>query len=196
MKVLTRRFGHLMVLATAAFLAPTVARPAESGEFDPSSVLRSDPPVVVGTYAFDVERVFGTQTQIVRREATERQREVAEANARTFIATQLHAQGIASAKAKTKDDAQKIQAAIAKLPRYVAVDTVKDARCIPGTKKDVMILDTRTASLVDNSVYDLTNPPPVGATEKFDTRSVEYVGNGLQLPEIGERPPEIAVSRR
>jgi len=185
-----------MVLATAAFLAPTAARPAESGEFDPSLVLRFDPPVVVGTYAFDVERVFGTQTQLVRREATERQRKVAEANARIFVAAQLHAQGIATAKTKTKDDAQKVQAAIAKLPRYVAVDTVKDARCVPGTKKDVMIWDTRLASLVDNSVYDVSNPPPVGGIEKFDTRSAEYIGNGLQLPEIGERPPEIAVMRR
>jgi hypothetical protein len=194
-KVPTRRFGSLAVLVTTWLLAPTVVRPAESGEFDPSSVLRSEPPVVAGTYAFDVERVFGTQTQMVRHEATKRQREVAEANARAFMAAQLHLQGIAAGPTKTKEDARKAQVAISKLPRYVAVDTVKDARSVPGTKKDVMVWDTRMASLVDNSVYDVTNPPAVGAIERFDTRTAEYIGNGLQLPEIAERPPEVAVTR-
>lgn len=66
-----------------------------------------------------------------------------------------------------------------KLPRYIAVDTPKDKRSAPGTKKDVMIWDTESETLVGNNVYDVQSPPAVGATAKFDTYSAQYVGNGL-----------------
>ncbi|MEP6717444.1 MAG: hypothetical protein ABJC09_17880 [Terriglobia bacterium] len=178
----------MTVAAGIVFLPPWVNCPAAtaSGEFDPGSVLHSNPPVVVGTYALDVDRIFTSQMQMVRREATQHQREVAEANARAFMAAQIRA---VEAEAKQKKKKPDLKAALAKLPRYVAVDTVKDARSVPGTKKDVMVWDTQSAALVDNSVYDVSNPPAVGASQKFDTRTAEYVGNGLPLPEIGEGPP-------
>ena len=45
------------------------------------------PPV----YAVDImERIVTTQTQFIRHEATEYQRKVAEANARAYMAKQLH----------------------------------------------------------------------------------------------------------
>ena len=66
-----------------------------------------------------------------------------------------------------------------KLPRYIAVDTPKDKRSAPGTKKDVMIWDTQSEALVGNNVYDVSSPPALGATAKFDTYSAQYVGNGL-----------------
>jgi len=201
MKFPLRCSGSLMVAVGAAFFAPPTHCGAESGAFDPRSALHFDAPVVVGTYAFDVERVFGTQTQMIRRKATKRQREVAEANAHAYMAAQLRALGVApssksgkpddaTAKTKKRTEPQSMQEARAKLPHYVAVDTVKDARSVPGTKKDMMIWDTRSESLVDNNVYDVSNPPPVGSTEKFDTYSTIYVGGKLSLPEIAEPPPE------
>ena len=42
-----------------------------------------------------------------------------------------------------------------------------------------MIFDTQSEALVGNYVYDVTNPPQVGSTAKFETYSAEYVGNGL-----------------
>jgi len=183
-----RYVSSVTLAAGIVFLPPWVNCPAAaSGEFDPSSVLPSNPPAVVGTYALDVDRIFTSQMQMVRREATQHQREVAEANARAFMAAQIR---LAEAEAKQKKKKPDLKAALAKLPRYVAVDTVKDARSVPGTKKDVMVWDTQSAALVDNSVYDVSNPPAVGASQKFDTRMAEYVGNGLALPEIGEGPPQ------
>src|ERR1700675_2016084 len=70
-------------------------------------------------FAMDImERVITTQTQLIRHEATEYQRKVAEANARAYMAAQLHTQhhastatatpkpgktGGSTAKTKTKD---------------------------------------------------------------------------------------------
>jgi hypothetical protein len=174
-----------LLTVSALLLGPLAQCPAENGEFDPRSAMHFERPVIVGTYALDVERVFGTQVQMARREATKRQREVAEANARAFMAARLKAQHAASGKGKNET----ARAVIAKLPRYVAVDTVKDARSVPGTKKDVMVWDTQSATLVDNFVYDMSSPPAVGATAKFETYSAQYIGNGMMLPEIAEAPP-------
>jgi len=146
-------------------------------------------------FAMDVmERIITTQTQFIRHEATEYQRKVAEANARAYMAAQIHTQhhastapatpkpgktGGSTAKTKTKDESQDVIALKKRLPRYIAVDTPKDKRSAPGTKKDVMIWDTQSESLVGNNVYDVSSPPAVGATAKFDTYSAQYVGNGL-----------------
>jgi len=116
-----------------------------------------------------MERIVTTQTQFIRYEATEYQRKVAEANAHAYIAAQKKTQSAKTAKTAAK----------AKLPRYVAVDTVKDHRASPGTKKVVMIWDTQSETLVGNNVYDVQNPPSVGSTAKFETYSAQYVGNGL-----------------
>jgi len=184
-----RCFSSLLAAGTLA-LAPFADGSAESGEFDPSAALHVDAPSVVGTYAFDLENIISTQTQFVRREATEYQRKVAEARARAYLAAQIRAQdnpsspktgkvGGATPKPKGKSATQSREAAKAKLPRYIAVDTVKDERSAPGTKKVVMIFDTRSESLVNNDVYDVSNPPPVGKTEKFDTFSAQYIGPGV-----------------
>jgi hypothetical protein len=147
-------------------------------------------------FAMDIfERVITTQTQFIRHEATEYQRKVAEANARAYMAAQLRAHHRAStakttttpkpgksgttAKTKSKEDAQEMAAVKKTLPRYIAVDTPKDKRSAPGTKKDVMIWDTQSEALVGNNVYDVANPPAIGATAKFDTYSAQYVGAGL-----------------
>jgi hypothetical protein len=126
-------------------------------------------------YAMDVmERIITTQTQFIRHEATEYQRKVAEANARAYMAAQVRTH-----EPKSKKEAHDVIALKKKLPRYIAVDTPKDKRSAPGTKKDVMIWDTQSESLVGNNVYDVASPPARGATAKFDTYSAQYVGNGL-----------------
>ena len=143
-------------------------------------------------FAMDLmERVITTQTQLIRHEATEYQRKVAEANAHAYMAAQLRAQhhastatatpktGGSTAKTKTKDEAQDTIALKKKLPRYIAVETPKDKHSAPGTKKDVMIWDTQSEALVGNYVYDVATPPALGASAKFDTYSAQYVGNGL-----------------
>ena len=178
------------MIAGSAVLLALAPCSAESGEFDAGSAMHFDAPVIVEIQAFDLQRRVSVQTQIGRREATEYQRKVAEANARAYMAAQLRSKGAATPskpgktggttpEAKKKDELQSRQAAKAKLPRYVAVDTVKDARSAPGTKKVVMIWDTRSESLANNYVYDVSNPPPIGSTEKFDTYSVQYIGSGV-----------------
>jgi outer membrane biosynthesis protein TonB len=187
----------------------------EFAEFDPASVLRSPAPEPGELLAFDMNRIVMQQTRLIRYEATEYQRKVAEQRARAFVAAQRRA--IAKAKAaapptkptaKTTEKPSKptetppkttakkteppskpakpekpSEPAVAEkpkeLPRYIAVDTVKDKRASPTAKKVVMIWDTQSESLVGNNVYDVSNPPPVGAKTKFETYSAEYIGAGL-----------------
>jgi hypothetical protein len=151
-------------------------------------------------FAMDVmERIVSTQTGMIRREATEYQKKVAEANARAFMAARLrayrHSQpgktaGPATPAQKShkkevveneqaQPTADEKRALKKKLPRYIAVDTPKDKRSAPGTKKDVMIWDTQSETFAGTYVYDVPNPPSVGSTSKFDTYSAEYVANGL-----------------
>jgi len=199
MKFLPRYFASVVVTGSAVLLLPPAQCSAEGGAFDPGAALRFEPPVFVDTYAFDAERVFSTQTQMIRRKATERQRQVAIANARAYEAAQIRALGGATpksgkadgstAKAKSKIDPPSLQAIKAKLPRYVAVNTEMDERSAPGTKRDMMIWDTHAESLVDNNVYDVSDPPSLGATKKFDTYSTVYVGGKVSLPEIAAGPP-------
>ena len=70
----------------------------------------------------------------------------------------------------------KRQAAKKKLPRYIAVDTVPDARS--KGSRSVMIWDTQAEAIVGNNVYDVATPPRMLETVKFETYSAEYVGSG------------------
>ena len=152
-----------------------------------SALLLALPPA----YAMDImERIVTTQTQSIRHEATEYQRKVAEAHARAYMAAQLPPPAKSTTSSKTggatpkphgikrasRKDAHALKA---KLPRYVAVDTVKDKRSAPGTKKAVMIWDTQSEELVGNSVYDVQNVPAIGSTAKFENYSAQYVGAGM-----------------
>jgi hypothetical protein len=66
-----------------------------------------------------------------------------------------------------------------RIPRYIAVETEKNAQDAPGTKKAVMIWDTQAQEIVGNNVYDIGTSPAVGSTSRFETFSAEYVGAGL-----------------
>jgi hypothetical protein len=150
--------------------------------------------VLPPAFAMDImERMITTQTSMIRREASEYQRKVAEANARAYLATQLHAYRqsksvtgpVTKGKKHTAPEnqapatAEEKKALKKKLPRYVAIETPKDKRSAPGTKKDVMIFDTQNESLVSNNVYDMQSSPALGAMLKVETYSAQYIGNGL-----------------
>ena len=62
--------------------------------------------------------------------------------------------------------------------RYLAVDTEKNEQTSPKAKKSVMIWDTQSEAVAGGYVYDVSNPPSVGSTAKFENYSAEYVGGG------------------
>jgi len=154
-----------------------------------------------------MERIVTTQTTMIRHEASEYQRKVAEAHARAYMAAQLKAyrhtkvaseptskpgkttkeatpkphkqHEVAEKEVQAPPTAEEKKALKKKLPRYIAVETPTDKHSAPGTKKDVMIWDTQNESLVGNNVYDVQSTPTLGSTNKFETYSAQYVGNGL-----------------
>jgi len=154
-----------------------------------------------------MERIVTTQTQMIRHEASEYQRKVAEANAHAYVAAQLksyrrskgvseeptpkpgktanaptpkpHKHELTEKELQAPPTAEEKKVLKKKLPRYIAVETPTDKKSPPGTKKDVMIWDTQNESLVGNNVYDMPATPSKGSTSKFDTYSAQYVGNGL-----------------
>ena len=93
---------------------------------------------------------------IAKHEATERQRQVAEANARR-------------AYARHKDELKR------KHVRYIAVKTART----PESKgaSSCMVWDTQNEQVVGNTVYDTKSTPPTGSTAKFDSYSAEYVSS-------------------
>lgn len=139
---------------TGALLAGGIARATGASTRDS---------LLIGAAAGAV--VAATVYVIAKRQATERQRMVAEQRARAAHARRLARERREPAAAK-------------KRPRYIAVDTVKDAKSAPGTKKSVMIFDTQTEEIVGNNVYDVQSTPAPGGTAKFDTYTAEYVGGG------------------
>jgi isoaspartyl peptidase/L-asparaginase-like protein (Ntn-hydrolase superfamily) len=100
---------------------------------------------------------------IETREASERQKQIAEERAR-------HAYANMSTKRKAQLKAKKV--------RYIAVDTEKDAKTSRQAKKSVMVWDTDRQEIANDRVYDIQKSPPVGETAKFDRYSAEYVGSG------------------
>jgi hypothetical protein len=100
---------------------------------------------------------------IERREASERQKQIAQERARRAYANM-------SAKRKAQLKAKKV--------RYIAVDTEKDAKTSRQAKKSVMVWDTDKQEIANDKVYDIQKSPSVGQTAKFDRYSAEYVGSG------------------
>ncbi|PYJ09551.1 MAG: hypothetical protein DMF06_09575 [Verrucomicrobia bacterium] len=101
---------------------------------------------------------------IAKHEATEHQRQIAEARAR---------QSYARMGSKRKADMK------AKKVRYIAVDTERGQASSPKARKTVMIYDTQTQKVASNNAYDVEKAPDVGTTAKIDNYSAEYVGSGL-----------------
>lgn len=116
---------------------------------------------------------------IAKRQATVRQRRLAEARARAayqrMLAERQAEQRAAQQRARSKG--RKARTA-KKMPRYIAVETEKDNRSSPKAEKTVMIWDTQSQEIVGNNVYDIESTPAVGSTARFETYSAEYVGAG------------------
>ncbi len=100
---------------------------------------------------------------IAKHQATERQRRVAEQRAKVYYGRMSPTK-----KATLKK----------KRVRYIAVDTEKNSKTSPKAKKAVMIWDTKSESIVGNTVYDVEKAPSVGSNAKFETYSAQYVGSG------------------
>ena len=113
--------------------------------------------------AMDLARVIQTQTMLIRHQATEEQKRVAQQRATTYYTHLAPEKKVVLKKKKV---------------RYIAVDTVRSKEAPPKAKKTVMIWDTQSECLASNNVYDVETLPALGATAKFDTYSAEYVGNG------------------
>jgi len=100
---------------------------------------------------------------IQKREASERQKQIADERARRAYANM-------SAKRKAALKAKRV--------RYIAVDTEKNSKTSPQAKKSVMVWDTQSQEIAGGDVYDVKRSPKVGETAKFDKYSAEYVGSG------------------
>lgn len=181
---LTAAAAALIALSNALGQSLPVADPAE---FDASAVLRTPPPATVEMLAFDMNRIIGTQTMLIRLQATEYQRKIAIARARAYVDAQFkntaeprHTEKSVADSKKPKTNAPQTAAQPKKkLPRYLAVETVKDKRSAPDVKKVIMIWDTQSESLVSNNLYDVKTPPVPHTVAKFETYSAEYIGTGL-----------------
>jgi hypothetical protein len=132
------------------------------------------------------QRTIQTQTTFIQHEATERQRKIALAHAMAFMkhlkaeertATKTEKKAPTTTDKKTATTTEKkTPTKTPKPPRYIAVDTEKNAQTSPKAKKVVMVWDTQSESLVGNTVYDLPDPPAVGGSIVFTTYAAEYVG--------------------
>jgi len=131
----------------------------------------------VRTGSISTQLINGTVAIIAEHEATERQREVAAARGRAWMARQ---QASAQRQASTQQQAsaQPASAHPAVRKRYIAVDTERDSRTAPQAQKSVMIFDTEAEQVVGKNVYDVQSPPPVGTVARFETYSAQYVGPG------------------
>ncbi len=98
----------------------------------------------------------GITYAVAKHEATERQRQIAETNAK---------------RAYTRHRAELRR----KHVRYIAVKTTRTPQS--QGKTSCMVWDTQSEQVVGNTVYDTKQTPPQGSTTKFDSYSAEYVGN-------------------
>lgn len=97
----------------------------------------------------------GITYAVAKHEANERQRQVAEANARRAYAShqsELRRRHV----------------------RYIAVRTQRTHES--KGEASCMVWDTQSEQLVGNSVYDCKTKPASGSTAKFDSYNAEYVG--------------------
>jgi hypothetical protein len=93
---------------------------------------------------------------VAKHQADERQRQIAEANARRQYAAR--------------------QAALKKQnARYIAVRTSRNSQSTGAAS--VMIWDTQSQKLVGDTVYDVKQTPQAGTTAKFDSYNAVYVGS-------------------
>ena len=95
---------------------------------------------------------------VAKHQADERQREIAEANARRVYLAQ----------------SAERRAAIRRRGRYIAVKTSRNRQSTGAAS--CMVFDTEKQQIVGNTVYDCKDTPRTGSTAKFDSYNATYVG--------------------
>jgi deoxyribodipyrimidine photolyase len=113
----------------------------------------------VGEHALG--RSIDTQAMFIRHTATKLQRQVAEQNAKAYVARLAPEKKLALKK-------KKIQ--------YLAVPTVRSKETSPQAKEVLMIWDVPRETLVGKNVYELSTTPEVGKLASYDNLVAEYVG--------------------
>ena len=98
---------------------------------------------------------------LIRHTATKLQQQVAEQNARTYIA---------------KLSPEKKQQLKQKKVRYLAVPTVRSKETSPQAKEVLMIWDVPRENLASGNVYELGAAPETGKLATYDDMVAEYVG--------------------
>jgi hypothetical protein len=108
-----------------------------------------------------IRRSVETQAMLIRHTATKLQRQVAEQNARTYVA---------------KLSPEKKQQLKKKKVRYLAVPTVRSKETAPEAKEVLMIWDVPRETLASKTVYELGTTPETGKLASYDDMVAEYVG--------------------
>jgi hypothetical protein len=142
---------------------------------------------------------------LAKHDATARQRQVAEQNGRRAVA-KLRAriaeqQRVTASAAPSKPSAKKPVATTTaktkkvattsvpeppdtskpapKLPRVIAIVTVKDENTDKRAARAVMLFDTHSEKIIGNKVYDIESEPRTGEEVRFETHSTSYIGASL-----------------
>ena len=106
-------------------------------------------------------RVIDTQAMFIRHTATKLQRQIAEQNARAYLAK-------LTPEKKLQLKKKKVQ--------YIAVPTVRSKETSPQAKEVLMIWDVPRETLVGKNVYELGTAPEIGKLATYDNMVAEYVG--------------------
>ena len=105
-------------------------------------------------------RMIETQTMFIRHTATKLQRQIAEQNARAYIAQLTPEKKLELKKKKV---------------RYLAVPTVRSKETSPEAKEILMIWDIPREALVGKTAYELSTVPKVGTLASYDDLVAEYI---------------------
>ena len=97
----------------------------------------------------------------IRHTATKLQRQIAEQNARAYLAK-------LTPEKKLQLKKKKVQ--------YIAVPTVRSKETSPQAKEVLMIWDVPRETLVGKNVYELGTAPEIGKLATYDNMVAEYVG--------------------
>jgi hypothetical protein len=121
----------------------------------PLALTGVNPAVTIPVTAGAAVLAGGGTYLLAKKQATTRQRQVAEDRARDYVA-------------RTGEFSKRST-------RFIAVRT-EDAR--GQGKAQVMIYDINAGRIVNDTVYDLRSVPPVGEMGEFDGYQARYIGTG------------------
>jgi hypothetical protein len=107
-----------------------------------------------------INRIVDTQAMLIRHTATKVQRQIAEQNAKAYLAR------------LTPEKKQQLK----KKVQYIAVPTVRSKETSPQAKEVLMIWDIPRETLVGKNVYELGTAPDIGKLATYDNMVAEYVG--------------------